>query len=311
MTDYRDHPSKPNFLIVGAMKSGTTSLWYYLRQHPQIFMPEKKELRTLASENLLLANHGDSNSLINTSGRYCSKLLDEYFSHFTGVSDETAIGEASPQYISKYQNTIPVIRDLLGNPKIIMILRNPVDRTYSLYRSSINMSNGKDYRRRTFEEVIGMVNINTPNKPKLVNSGFYYSQVRAYMENFSNVRIYLYDDLKSDPLSLIKDLFGFLGVDENFKVDVSIKRNVTRPVNNTFQKIIFSEPVRSIATPVLFNTVGEKRSIRLANFILGKVDRNDMKPETRKYLTELYRDNILKLQNLIQRDLTHWLNYRP
>lgn len=139
--------------------------------------------------------------------------------------------------------------------------------------------------------------------------GFYYEQVKAYMDNFTGVKVCLYEDLVKYPDSLMKELYGFLDVDIDFKADTTVKRNVTPPVNNILQRVLFSENLRRIAAPVLFNTLGEKNSLRLYNSIVRGMKPKGMNPQTRERLIEIYREDVTRLQELTGRDLTHWLEY--
>jgi len=118
----------PNFLIIGAAKSGTTSLYHALKQHPKIFMSPVKEPNFFALEG------GELNYPQGTvDPRYlaqCITTKEEYNQQFEGVSNEIAVGEASPIYL--YHPQAPVrIKNCLPNVKIIVILRNPIERAYS------------------------------------------------------------------------------------------------------------------------------------------------------------------------------------
>ena len=138
----------PNFLVVGAMKSGTTSLWRYLRQHPQIYMPKLKEPRFLASSIFIkLGEEHYKFHRICKSSPICT--FDDYIELFRDVKEEIAIGEASPHYLYLYSKTIPTIKNYLGDVKIVIILRNPADRAFSAYKHNflINRTETKSFEK--------------------------------------------------------------------------------------------------------------------------------------------------------------------
>ncbi len=109
----------PNFLIVGAAKSGTTSLYYYLHEHPEIFLSAIKEPKFFSSEVLK-----DQYLTRKNKDLYVGSY-EEYRNLFRNVQSEKAIGEASTDTLFLYGSTIPRIKKYLGDPKIIVILRNP------------------------------------------------------------------------------------------------------------------------------------------------------------------------------------------
>ena len=117
----------PNFLIIGAAKSGTTALYRYLYDHPEIYMSERKELHYFSYPETSKLTKGP-----HTYKRLSVSTLAEYMTFFDGARDEIAIGEASPSYLY-LPGTAERIYQLLPNVKIIAILRNPVERAFSAY----------------------------------------------------------------------------------------------------------------------------------------------------------------------------------
>ena len=118
----------PNFLIAGAAKCGTSSFYYYLHKHPQIYMSAIKEPHYFSSQNVDINYRGigdDKRPVITEFEDYCKLFMD--------VKDEIAIGEASADTLSTWQTSIPAIKDKLIDPRIMILLRNPVDRAYSAY----------------------------------------------------------------------------------------------------------------------------------------------------------------------------------
>src|SRR3990172_9835933 len=133
IVDYNGKLTKlPDFFVVGAARSGTTSLHYYLKQHPEIFMPEVKEIKFFRFLNTPI-------ELIRMVKKKRALRLvykfDDYIGHFEKALDTQMIGEANPGYLYVYKDTIKnikvVYRENYKNLKIIIILRNPVDRAWS------------------------------------------------------------------------------------------------------------------------------------------------------------------------------------
>jgi len=298
----------PNFLIVGAQKSGTTSIYNYLKQHNEIYMPERlKEPKFFVSpifekndSNQPLWSHFMQNTMFS---------WQDYIKLFEKVQEEKAIGESSVTYLYYYKRATKSIKEYLGNIKIIISLRNPVDRAFSAY-----MHLRRDSRENmTFEKALKEGDKREKNYPPIyhyTSIGFYYNQVKAYLDNFTQVKIYLFDDLKKDTISLVKDMYEFLGVDNSFTPDVSIRYNISGIPKNKFIHKFLREPniLKNLVKPVIQNLIPQEEKRKMIEKIKMKnLQKPQMKPETREYLKNLYKEDILKLQDLIKRDLNSWL----
>lgn len=295
----------PNFLIVGAAKCGTTPLYFYLKQHPDIFIPGMKECRFFSE---MPPFNGPQSEIYRKRSTH---TLEEYKLLFSGVTNEKALGDASPDYLYFYEQSIKNIKKIDGSPRIIIILRNPVNRAFSNY---LHLVRG-GWEELSFEEALEL-----EEKIKKDNwlwvryykdIGFYYQQVKAYLENFENVRIYLYEDFKKDNLKVIKDIFSFLNVDDSFIPDTKTKYNVSGiPKNRLLHKLITkSNLIKSLIGPIVNFGISKEKRIKIIESLGSKLlTRPEMKPETREYLKNLYREDILKLQELLKKDLSRWLN---
>ena len=294
----------PNFLIVGAAKSGTTSLYYYLKEHPEICISKNiKETFFFTGKDFKDVNKESCNY-----GRYAVTSLERYKLLFNHCGNKKVRGEVCVAYLFFYKESIQNIKKILSDKvKIIIVLRNPIDRAFSNYLHHVRDGCEKE----TFEKALSLEKERKRKKwwwgYYLIEAGMYYDQVKAYLENFSEVKIYLYDDLKKDPLSLVQDIYRFLEVNDSFTPkSLGIKYNVSGiPKNRFFYEIIFkSNPIKSVITPFIPRNLREKIIAIASQKLLKKPQ---MKPETREYLKELYQEDVLKLQGLIKRDLTHWL----
>lgn len=299
--------NKPNFLIVGAQKSGTTSLYNYLNQHPEIFMCPIKEPGFFVFHFLKLPHQGIGDYQWNKKIRD----FNDYTRLFSAVKNETMIGEASVSYLYHYKGAIPKIIEMLGDVKIVIILRNPVERAYSAYmhlvrddRECLSFEDG-------LEEEAQRIADNWNILWHYTSVGFYYKQVQAYLENFSQVKVFLFDDLKKDPQGLLKGLYGFLGVDDAFVPgNLGERYNATGIPKNRFIYNLLKKPnrIKSMIKP--FISERKRRKVReriVKHFVKTKPD---MEPDTRARLVELFKEDILALQDLIDRDLTCWLEQK-
>jgi hypothetical protein len=193
----------PNFLIIGAMKSGTTALYHYLRQHPQVYMSPKKEPRffALEAERLYLDRTDDQKPLQTLSS---VADIEAYRALFEGVSKEVAIGEASHWYLysprlrESEQHYIPeVIKHYTPSVKLIAVLRNPAERAYSQFLHFVRsgLEPLTDFAQALREEEARKRN-NWPFENYL-SRGFYYDQLKRYFDRFAHdqIKVYLYSAL--------------------------------------------------------------------------------------------------------------------
>jgi len=296
----------PNFLIVGAAKSGTTSMYYYLQDHPEIYFPAIKEPKFLSSEVLK-----DQYITRNKTDLFISSF-EEYRNLFRMVQSEEAIGEASTDTLFHHESTIPRIKKYIGNPKIIIMLRNPPYAAYSMY-SHLIRDNREEH---SFEDALAIEDERIRNNWQ---SSYYYKtrflyarQVKAFLESFAEVKILIYEEFIKDIPGTIKDICSFLEIDPDYQpAHTSIRYNTSgvpriRWINEIF---LMRNPIqlgiRKIGTALLSRPVyvGLRDTIRQKNIVKLK-----MKPETFTYLKEFYQDDILALQNIIHKDLSIWLN---
>lgn len=297
----------PNFLIIGAMKSGTTSLYHYLAQHPQIYMSSVKEPKFFALEG----TSWDSEPL-GPGGLTKIKGIREWETYqelFSGVSTETAIGEASPIYLYA-PLAAENIRQTLPHVKIVAILRHPVDRAYSHFLHWVQRGLeplGADFVKVWNEEDDRIAGDWSPNY-HYKHRGFYYNQLKRYYDRFDRdqIRIYLFEDLHQDPITLMQDLFNYLEVDPAFIPQTDQQYNVSQIPQNSQLNQFIDRPnlAKMILKPFIPKAWRDrlKNNLKQKNAIKPKLD-----PELRHQLTQDYREDILKLQDLIQKDLSLWL----
>lgn len=292
----------PNFLLIGANKAGTTSLHNYLKQHPEIYMSRIKEPSFFSLEGKTVdRSQRNYESVINN--------LEDYQALFKKASSHKAIGESSTSYLCNPEAP-GRIKKYIPNVKLIAILRNPVDRAYSNYLMHLGWGLEDTF---DFSKAIDLAKQRgTDNYLKnwhYTRLSFYYEQLTRYFEIFDRhqIKIYLYEDWKNNPNSVIEDIFRFLEVDENFRPDMSVKQNTSdnhrkELVRQYWDKKypVFKQLIKQIIPPAFRSSL--VKQIEKRNFI-----KPSLEPEMRKFLIDSYREDILQLQNLIHRDLSLWL----
>ena len=296
----------PNFLVIGAAKSGTTALWSFLKQHPAIYMAARKEPHFFSAEEFLPYCRGPGDY------KHPSIDLESYRALYQGVRDETAIGEASNTTLY-FPSAIEKIKLHVPQAKLIAMLRQPADRAFSAY-----MHLRRDGREtiEDFGEALELEEQRIASKWATLwhykNVGCYYKQLKPFYDAFprDQIRVYLYEDFSRKPLDVLQDMFGFLDVDPLFEPDIEARVNASGVpkyprLNAAIGKLFDrSNPLRYVSrklinedTRLLFT-----RHMRSRNLV-----RQTVPPDIRQNLTESFRNEILSLQDLIEKDLSGWL----
>lgn len=284
----------PNFIIIGAAKAGTTSLYNYMNQHPQIFMSPIKETRFFSYDDK--QTREDLQRMYSTY--FPVKTVEEYENLFKDAKNELIIGEATPSYLTRPRAAYK-IKELLPKAKLLAILRNPVDRAISGYILAVR--DGKETRD---------ANAAFKKDSYFVQNSYYYENLKRYFDLFprEQIKICLYDDFKKDTLSVTQEIFTWLDIDATFEPDVASRYNVgglpkNRVLNIVLIKIGMMGRYRSIHSFIPDFVIRRFRATYTKN--LGRDF--EIPQDLRSRLIELYREDILKVQDLISRDLQHWL----
>jgi Sulfotransferase family len=301
----------PNFLVIGAMKAGTTSLYYYLREHPQIYLnPTLKEMRFFCYEGQTLDFKGPGDQ---EEYRNAITSIDDYRAFFRGVAHQKAIGDISVEYLY-VPRTVEHIRTYVPQAKLVAILRHPADRAYSNFLHCVREGTepcadfGEALRREP-----ARIRQNWAPGWHYIQVGFYYGQLKRYFDAFDRdqIRIYLYDDFQMNPASVAQDIFRFLEVDDSFVPDMSLRYNVSGiPRSRTLHMLLGSRchPIKTVLRP--FVPSRWRLTIRERVRHMNLHPPPPLYPALRRQLVEVYREDILNLQDLLGRDLTHWLQVK-
>lgn len=290
----------PNFFIVGAPKCGTTSLYEYLRPHPEIFMPKEcKEPYFFGGSKQLM-----------TPNNYEKLFLDG--------KNKKRIGEASVSYLSSKKAALE-IKEYDANAKIIIMLRNPVEVMYSLHAQCVfsgreNIKNFEDAladeenRVKKHPDPFTDSNIYMLRYRKIAS---YSTQVENYLQIFGkdNVHIVIYDDFKDDTDAEYKKILKFLDIDVDFEPNFKVHNVNQAPKLFFLQKLIHHGPIwwkklRRKLIPLDFLRMRLKATLTRFNEIETK--RKEMSPETRGKLIKEFTPEIEKLEKMLDRDLSSW-----
>jgi hypothetical protein len=311
ITDKKDSHI-PDFLIIGAGKSGTTSLDNYLKQHPQIFIPSVKEPNFYGYE---LMKPADFNGAPDELKHYKSSVTNyrDYIALFEKVLPGQIIGETSNTYMY-HEHTPERIKHYNSNMKLIAVLRQPTERLYSRF-----LHLAREDRRPT-EQFADCLIKNTVwwERNDLIKEGFYYKHLQKFYNFFpaENIRVFLYEEFNTKTQHVLNEIYDFIGVDSAFKADLSVRYNESGFIKNKLwdkvygQKGLLIKTVKALLPTTVSNYLKENIYIqkRLNNLRSTNLLKPSLDPVLKHKIThEIYGDDILHLQTLINKDLSHWL----
>lgn len=294
----------PNFIILGAAKAGTSALHRYLGQHPDIYLPPAKETNFLALDGTTPTFAGPGDGALNAA---CITSRESYEGAFSGACGERAIGEASPLYL--YDERTPEgIKRHVPHARLLAVLRDPVERTLSSFLHMI-----RDGREETTDFATALsresqrVERNWEYLWHYTRVSLYAEQVKRYMDHFPKEQILfvLYDDFASDARGFLTLIYRFLEVAPDFEADISIRPNTTGipRIGPLYDLLSRPNPVKAALQPLLPQPLK-----RLATSLkLKNMKRPSIPTTVRTSLDELFRPDILALQDLLHRDLSAWM----
>ncbi len=288
-------PGRPNFFCIGAMRAGSTSLYQYLRQHPDILMSTEKETDFFSLGDL------PQRELPNGAFLYRSATAAEYRQKFARWQGERAVGEVSPSYMY-YARTAARLHQAVPDAKIICCLRDPVERAYSHYslNRKVDIEPVHSFREALDQEA---QRTHWGHRFAYVGMSLYDQQLARYQELFeaSRIHVMLFDDFTRNPAAALRDIFRFLNVDESFEPDTSVRHNRSGVMRNRLLRRM-GRPTR-IRRWLLRNLPPGPVS-RLGRVLMRSLPR--VETEVRERLNETFRDDLLRLEARIGRDLSHW-----
>ena len=298
----------PNFLIGGPPKGASTSLNFYLKQHPEIFTSPVKQTRFFSV--------------------YYDKGKDYYLNtYFSGVTNQKMVGEATPTYF-----LLPFVAKRIKeyNPdmKIIFCLRNPVERTFSGW--SMRVNNGTEHlsfrealqenfkQRQTMkfeteeegkiwaEDMLRDDRLEETGTRTYLEGSLYANNLKHYLKQFplSQIKVIFLDNLQKDVHGTMKEVFTFLGVDPNYQIQNTEQKNTYKK-----SKFKFLEPIlgkNKKFSKILANIMpkGVKKKVLDTMYVEGS--KKKLTTEDRTFAYQYFKDEIVELEKLLNVNLSHW-----
>ncbi|MCC6544793.1 MAG: sulfotransferase domain-containing protein [Nitrospirae bacterium] len=288
----------PNVIIIGVQKGGTTSLFDYMSQHPQVYAPPAmKEFPFFCRED------------------YFCRGLKWFSGFFEDWKNEKVILHGYVNYIYHYEPSAKRIFEYNKDSKLILILRNPAERAYSAYWQARKMGIESI---ESFEEAI------EAEKARLhgdfiersgltyIDHGFYSKQLSHFYKYFDekDILFILFDELVKDPKAALRQVFAFIGVDPVIDdISLAVQNPAGLPRNKAVQSLLattlplpaFLKDMMPLDKRIMIKSFLKRLNIKDTSYPpLGEV--------VSRHLLNVYREDILALQDMIQKDLSRWLS---
>lgn len=288
----------PNFIVIGAAKAGTTALYWYLSEHPSVFMSRVKETNFFAygvdHGGRLLYGDPDVHHFPVTS-------LAQYQDLFADAGGAPAVGEASPIYLECPQ-AAGRIRELLPAARLICCLRHPVERAYADYLMYL----WRRGRRFDPERDLAADAVWARPDSRWMAVSRYHAQLARYFEVFPRrqIHVFLFDDLKRGAAEAVQGVYRFLEIDPGFVPDFETAHNVGGVPNSRFlESLLTNRSIRSAVEPWIPKRAADwVRRIRTTNMRKAP----PLPVNLRRELTSRFREDIVQTSGLIGRSLDHW-----
>ena len=287
---------KVDFFIVGAPKAGTTSLYHYLNEHSEIIMSKEKEPDYFSHEALKNQNMYYSNMQIDTE--------EKYHSLFNLERDDSILGEASVSYLF-YEDVPAKIKQYNKHAKIIVVLRNPIERAYSHYLMDFRLG----LVQNTFEEIIyrsSSVRKDVElHYQQYIEVSQYFSQIQRYVKIFGKDKIHIidYEDLQKDQEAVLKNIFLFLEVETDHQAN--IKKEYNRfsmskySIINWFYSFFLFRRIVNFILP--------KKMLKIITTLFFQKNKKPVLSfGTRCYLQNLFKKDIQQLGVILNKDFSKW-----
>ncbi|MBI65999.1 MAG: hypothetical protein CMG64_06880 [Candidatus Marinimicrobia bacterium] len=277
----------PDFIGIGAMRCGTTWISDKLRQHPEIFLPNNyKELHFFNS--------------------HYSNGIEWYENKFLGKTDTQISGEFTPKYLRDNESPF-LIKKHYPNVKLIISIRNPIDRAFSHYNFLRKHSKiSENFYQALFHE-----------QYEIRKAGLYGQQIKTYLDLFppDKIHIIVFDDLKKSPDNVVKKLYNFLNVSTDFKPeDLEKIINARREVRYQLLENVINKTKRSIRPYIKNRNILKKFGFHYLLAIFNtinskKIIKKEIDYDAKKYLMEYYKNDFKICNKILNGKIAHWLNY--
>lgn len=279
----------PDFFLVGAPKAGTTSIYNYLSQHPEIFTPTVKEPHFFACPEVKNTYYEES----------FVDEIDDYLSLFSESSKGQKAGDFSTSYLHR-EKAARRIKNMCPDAHILIVLRDPVERAISHYLMDVR----DGYQDNSLLDCISREGIdNECFYREYIDVGMYSGQVERYKNIFGDrrVKVLMFNDLVNETDKTLYEIEHHIDVDKN--VNIKTDKNY-----NNYQRIKY-EPIKTLLNSGFVKKISQNIPVRIREKMRGIVISKE-KPElerARSELRRIFRDDVIRLQNIIDKDLSGWL----
>lgn len=289
-----------DFMIVGAAKSGTTSLHNYLNEYNDIFMSVPKEPKFISSHFVDLNFSGINNDYVADN---VVTSLEEYKNLFSDATRFQVRGESSADNLYFHDQSIPLIKEYFGDVKIIIILRNPIDRAFSAYK----------HMRREVRDDLSFYDSLLREEEKVrsnydfvehyLSVGLYSKAVESFMNAFSDVKIMIYEDFIQDIHKSVLDTRKFLGLEQvESKSSYHVYNVSGEPRLRRLKRLI--RRYRKLSN--CMKVVLPARIVGILREIINEVKEIPMGKKEIEFLSNYYREDVKRLENVLDTDLNVW-----
>lgn len=308
---------KPNLFIVGAGKSGTTSLYKYLNQHPDIYFPDEFKISKINKE-LSKKNCKEPKYFSSFYHEYphlgpedvkhvdemIVKDINDYLSLFSLANNESIIGEASADYLY-YYDVANDIKKFNKNSKIIIMLRNPINRAHSAYMHLYREGREKEEFHNALLKEKERINYEYIWYYK--KNSLYYEAIKHYIDIFGReqIKIVLFEDFIKNPQLILKEILHFLNINDDFIFDSSSVYNKGGIYENKLLSSLAGREniLKVIARKVLKDSFITKK---IRSKLNDKKIKLPIKKETYDYLNQYFINDIKRIEELLLIDLSIW-----
>jgi len=287
---------KPNFFIVGGSKCGTTNISYYLNEHPQVFVSELNEPYYFCKFDV--PNDFERPSMI--------KDETKYLRLFENATNHKAIGEATSAYLH-CPHAASEIKKSFPNSKIIISVRNPIEKAHSSYFSYKFMHPDN----RSFAEMITWQDQQRHEKEfflyNFIEAGFFSKHIKRFQNEFSseNIKIIIFEDYIKNEYQYINSILKFLGIDKPVELTEQPKGSYRIPKNKISDFLLGSSTFRRVATKLVPTVQRQKLGDK---FFLKQTKKPSMQNDERKQLKEIYKNEVKNLEELLGKNLS-WSDF--
>lgn len=294
----------PTFVVIGAGRSGTTSLHEILGRHPDVAMCRHKSPNHFATDE---PQPEWETPAARAMAAHWVRDRSDYEALFDHWSGERAIGEASPVYLQA-TGVAARLHDALPDARLVAVLRDPVERAHAHFvgRRRDGIEPEADFAAVVERELAGPL-------PDAVAFGHYLGCGRyahflsPYLDRFPRaaVRVHLYDDLVADPAAVVRDVLEHVGVDPDVELDLDTRLNRSGIITNPVARWAWTRSV-GIRTRLRPHLPAAVRRAAGAPF-LRRIEKPAIDPALRARMLEVLGPDIEALQALLDRDLSAWL----